>query len=200
MKIRSDSPFANFDEEDKQILLDMADSKPLDDDLLIEVEKSFGIDATMWSLRRFVARLRRERIVEDAKDSGESLKELAELGKNSNAREAALETARRKLLDAVVTSEGPEQLVEVMKTLGEEKAREHELAMRDRAMKVAEENAKLGWRKLELQEARSALKLLPQILKVVTGSEGTSDERLAKVREMLTVGGGKLLLTDGTDG
>src|SRR3954462_7293292 len=110
MKIRSDSPFANFDEEDKQILLDMADSKPLDDDLLIEVEKSFGIDATMWSLRRFVARLRRERIVEDAKDSGESLKALAELGKNSNAREAALETARRKLLDAVVTSEGPEQL------------------------------------------------------------------------------------------
>ena len=80
--------------------------------------------------------------------------------------------------------------------MGEEKAREHELAMRERAMKVAEENAKLGWRKLELQQARSALRLLPAILEVVTGGDGTAEERLAKVREMLTVGGRKLLLTE----
>ena len=53
--------------------------------------------------------------------------------------------------------------MEVVKALGEEKVREHELAMRERAMKVAEENAKLGWRKLELQQARSALRLLPAI-------------------------------------
>ena len=71
--------------------------------------------------------------------------------------------------------------------------------MRERAMKVAEENAKLGWRKLELQQARSALRLLPAILQVVTGGEGTAEERLAKVRELLTVGGGKLLLTSGSD-
>ena len=89
-----------------------------------------------------------------------------------------------------------EKLVELVKSLGEEKAREHELVMRERAMKVAEENAKLGWRKLELQEARSALRLLPAILQVVTGGDGTAEERLAKVRDILTVGGGKLLLTE----
>jgi hypothetical protein len=55
----------------------------------------------------------------------------------------------------------------------------------------------LGWRKLELEEARSALRLLPTILQVVTGSEGTPKERLAKVKELLMSGGGKLLLTSG---
>jgi hypothetical protein len=70
--------------------------------------------------------------------------------------------------------------------------------MRERAMKVAEENAKLGWRKLELQQARSALRLLPSILQVVTGEEGTAEERLGKVRELLMNGGGKLLLNEGT--
>ena len=63
---------------------------------------------------------------------------------------------------------------------------------------LAEENAKIGWRKLELQQARSALRLLPQILEVVTGSDGTADERLAQVREMLMAGSGKLLLKETT--
>ena len=45
-----------------------------------------------------------------------------------------------------------------------------------RAMKVAEENAKQGWRKLEVQQARSALRLLPAILQVVTGEGETAEE------------------------
>jgi hypothetical protein len=61
-------------------------------------------------------------------------------------------------------------------------------------LKVAEKNAKLGWRKLELQQARSALRLLPPILQVVTGSDGSAEERLEKVRELLTARGGQLLL------
>jgi hypothetical protein len=68
--------------------------------------------------------------------------------------------------------------------------------MRERAMKVAEENAKLGWRKLELQEARSALRLLPRILEVVTGGDGTAEGRLTQVRELLMSGGAKLLLNE----
>jgi hypothetical protein len=63
---------------------------------------------------------------------------------------------------------------------------------------VAEETEKPGWRKLELREARSALRLLPAILQVVTGEEGTAEERLGKVRELLMAGGGKLLLNERT--
>jgi hypothetical protein len=137
-------------------------------------------------------------MVQDAKDKNSDLEELAEAGKNSASREAALELARQKLVEVAEKSADAEKLTEVVKALSEEKVREHELAMRDRAMKVAEENAKLGWRKLELQEARSALRLLPAILRVITGEEGTAEERLGKVKELLMVGGGKLLLNEKT--
>ena len=42
------------------------------------------------------------------------------------------------------------------------------------------------------------LRLLPSILQVVTGDEGTAEERLGKVRELLMGGGGKLLLMEKT--
>src|SRR5205823_1455020 len=124
------------------------------------------------------------------------LEELAEAGKNSTSREAALELARQKLLDVAEKSADAEKLSEVVKTLSEEKAREHELAMRERAMKVAEENAKLGWRKLELQEARSALRLLPAIRAILMDGEMAAEERVARAREALMAGGGKLLVTE----
>jgi hypothetical protein len=161
----------------------------------------FKIETSSSSLQRLLARLRREVMIEEAKAAEEGMSQLAELGKKGASREATLELARQKLVDVAANAKGEEsaKLFEVMKTFGEEKAREHELAMRERAMKVAEENAKLGWRKLELQQARSALRLLPAILQVVTGSDGTAEERLAKVRELLMSGGGKLLLTSEVD-
>jgi hypothetical protein len=64
---------------------------------------------------------------------------------------------------------------------------------------LAKENAKLGWRKLELQQARSALRLLPAIRAVLMDGEMAAEERLGKVRELLMGGGGKLLLTNGSD-
>src|ERR1041385_3293223 len=199
MKIRSDSAFAKLTDEEKDLLLDMAEWMSLDE-LAERVEIEFKIETSSSSLQRFLTRLRREVMIEEAKAAEEGMSQLAELGKKGASREAALEVARQKLLDVASTAKGAEseKLVEVMKTLGEEKAREHELAMRERAMKVAEENAKLGWRKLELQQARSALRLLPRILEAVTGADGTPEERLGKVRELLMNGGGKLLLKETT--
>jgi hypothetical protein len=197
MKIRSDSAFAKLTDEQKDLLLEESNHMSLDD-LADWTEAEFGADTTSSSLQRYLARLRREVIVEEAKAAEEGMAQLAELGKRGSSREAALELARQKLLDVASNATGAEsaKLVEVMKTLGEEKAREHELAMRARAMKVAEENAKLGWRKLELQEARSVLRLLPRILEVVTGRDGTGEERLTQLRELLMSGGGKLLLNE----
>jgi hypothetical protein len=199
MKIRSDSAFAKLTDEQKDFLLDMADGMNLDE-LADRVEIEFGIETTSSSVQRYLARLRREVMIEEAKAAEEGMSQLAELGKKATSREATLEVARQKLLDVASTATSGEnaKLMEVMKMLGEEKAREHELAMRERAMKVAEENAKLGWRKLELQQARSALRLLPAILQVVTGGEGTAEERLGKVRELLMSGGGQLLFSEKT--
>ena len=185
MKIRSDSPFAKLTEEERMEILEWADVATLEevtDHLLVE----YGIDTSDSAVQRFLVRLRTERLVTDAKDKNSDLQELAEAGKNSTSREAALEVARQKLLDVAEKSSEPDKLAEVVKTLTDEKAREHELAMRERAMKVAEENAKLGWRKLELQQARSALRLLPAIRAILMDGELAAEERVARAREMLT--------------
>jgi hypothetical protein len=198
MKIRSDSPFAKLTDEEKMWILDYAEVATLEqvtNDLLL----NYGIDTSDSAVQRFLARLRTERIVQDAKDKNSDLEELAEAGKNSTSREAALEVARQKLLDVASNAKGgeSEKLVEVVKALGEEKAREHELTMRERAMKVAEENAKLGWRKLELQQARSALRLLPAVRAILMDGEMAAEERVARARELLMAGGGNLLLQEG---
>jgi hypothetical protein len=61
-------------------------------------------------------------------------------------------------------------------------------------MALEEENARQEWRARELEAAASALKLLPRIRSLLCDSEeGTADERLAKARDLLMVGGAALL-------
>src|SRR5436190_18408802 len=116
MKIRSDSPFAKISEEGKIWILEMSEVKTLEK-LTEFVEVQFGIETTDSSVQRFLARLKTERLVADAKDKQDDLEELAELGKKSNSREATLELARQKLLGVAATSGESEELVEVIKTL-----------------------------------------------------------------------------------
>jgi hypothetical protein len=177
-------------------ILDFSECMTLEevvDHLLVEHE----IETSSSAVHRFLQRLKTERLVQDAKDKNSDLEELAEAGKNSASREAALELARQKLVEVAEKSADAEKLTEVVKTLSEEKAREHELAMRERAMKVAEENAKLGWRKLELQQARSALRLLPAIRAILMDGETAAEERVARARAFLMADAGKLLLEAG---
>ena len=197
MKVRCDSAFLKLTEEDKDQILAWAEEGATLSDMADWMEPEFNIETTTSSLQRFISRLRRERLVEEAQAAEGSLGELAELGKDSKSREAALEAARQKLCDVAVESKDRGELMELMRTFGEEKAREHELAMRERAVKVAEENAKLGWRKLELQQARSALRLLPAIRAILMEGEVPAEVRVARARDMLTAGGGKLLLEGG---
>ena len=60
-------------------------------------------------------------------------------------------------------------------------------------MKVAEENAKLGWRKLESENARSGVKLLPKALELLTDSNRSFEERVNGAIQLLQVEGARLL-------
>src|SRR5437763_253822 len=121
MKIRSDSPFAKLTEEDKMWILDLSENMTLEE-VTDYVLKEHDIDTSDSAVHRFLKRLRTEQMVQEAKDKNSDLEELAEAGKNSTSREAALELARQKLLEVAEKSAEPEKLVEVVKTLSEEKA------------------------------------------------------------------------------
>jgi hypothetical protein len=196
MKVRKDCPFAKLTEEDKDAVLDMAQWLTIDK-LADQVEIDFKLETSTSGMRRYLVKLRRERQLQEAREAEEDLAAFAELGKNSKSRDAALELARQKLCEVAVEATEPEKLTEVMRVLGDEKAREHEQTMRERAMALAEENAKIGWRKLELQQARTALALLPAIRAILMEGEGTAEERLARAKIVLTHTGGTLLLEGG---
>ena len=66
MKIRSDSAFAKLTDEQKDLLLNESNHMSLDD-LADWAEVEFEIETTSSSLQRYLARLRREVIVEEAK-------------------------------------------------------------------------------------------------------------------------------------
>jgi hypothetical protein len=76
----------------------------------------------------------------------------------------------------------------------EEQKEDRSLAIEERRMALEEENAKQEWRRQELEDARSTLRLLPTLTGILMEGEGTADERLARARECLTKGGAKLLL------
>jgi hypothetical protein len=106
---------------------------------------------------------------------------------------------RRKIYAEALEAKDSMNAMVVFNMMKQEQKEDRSLALEERRVALEEENAKQEWKRKELEDARSALRLLPKIVQVVTGGEGTSDERLAKVRELLRVGGGRLLLNERTE-
>jgi hypothetical protein len=84
--------------------------------------------------------------------------------------------------------------------MAEEKKQEQLMAIEDRKAKAAEENAKIGWRKLEMAAAQSALSLLPQIREALMDASVSAEEKVRRALECLMKGGGALLLENGGKG
>ncbi len=186
MKLRSDSPFAKLSEEERELILEMAEGSKLSD-LAEEIEANFGVEGgvTVPALKRFLKRLRTEKANEEAEEAAEAMEAMARRGKDSHAREAALEAARQKMCELAIDCKDREQLGAMLKALSEEKAREHELTMRERQIAVAEEQAKLGWRKLEVELARAQLKALPVVLKILEDATFDDSRKVAEIRRQL---------------
>lgn len=193
MKFRSDSPFAGLSAQQLAKILEYSELMELEE-LLDELEKwEPPVSCSEPALRRLLGRLRTENFLHEAEESDEVLGKFAERAKDGRAREGALEAARQKLYEMAMDSEDLTMVSKIFRELREE----HE---KDRALKVTEENAKLGWRKLEWQKAESAVRLLPKLRELLSDTTLTADEKVAKAMGCLTVrleeGGAVPLLND----
>jgi hypothetical protein len=193
MKMRSDSPFAVLTEEEQMIILEASESCTMDS-LVHEVERmmptvSFSIPA----LRRFVRRLKEEALREDVEDSDESMEQFAKAGRGGRARDGVVEAMRRKLYAGALDANDTAKAMEVFKVMKQEQKEDRTLALEERRMALEEENAKQEWKRQELEDARSALRLLPKVTEILMSTEGTAEERLARAREVLGTGGARLL-------
>jgi len=154
------------------------------------------IVCTVPSLKRFIPRLKEEALLTDLEESADTMEKLAAKAKESKTREGTIEAARQRLFGNAMDTNDLASLQQFFKMMVEEKKQEEMLAIEDRKAKAAEENAKIGWRKLEMQGAQSALKLLPQVRDALMDASVSAEERIARALKCLMEGGGKLLLKE----
>jgi hypothetical protein len=193
MKIRNDSPFAKLTKEQGEKLLEL--SKTMSMESLVKVVEGAPepIHCSIPAMRRYLKRIEQEQLIEDAQESEETVAILAKSGQNPGVRDAALAAMRQRMFESAFQTNNREMLMEMFRELNEEKAEDRAQALEERKVKVAEENAKLGWRKLECENARSGLKVLPKIRAILTDATKDSDARVAEALACLGSDGAQLL-------
>jgi hypothetical protein len=193
MKMRSDSPFAGLSELDRMLILDAAEGSKIQE-VVEYVEKTFPtLEFSLPALKRFIRRLREENLREEVEESDEAMASFAAAGKAGRARDGVIEAMRRKMYAGALDSSSGEKTKELYELMKEEQKEDRLLALQERRMSLEEENAKQEWRQAELEDARSALKLLPVVAEILNSVEGTAEERLARAREVLGARGARLL-------
>lgn len=197
MKLRNDSPFKNITREQIDYILGVYGVIKLERVLERLRNGKPPIVCSPDALRRFARRLKEEALLEDAEEASETMEKLAAKAKNEKVREGTLEAARQRLYANALETNDLDTLQKFFTMMAEEKKQDQLLAIEDRKAKAAEENAKFGWRKLELSAAQSALKLLPQIREALMDASVSAEERVNRALRCLMEGGGKLLLGEG---
>lgn len=194
MKIRSDSPFAELTDGDQQLVLDMAEMGTIQD-VVDHMERNHPtVSFSVPALKRFVRRLREENLREEVEDADDAMEGLAKASKSGRTRDGVLEAMRRKIYAEALEAKDSVKAMMVFNMMKQEQEKDRSLALEERRMALEEENAKQEWRRQELEDARSALRLLPAINAILMEGEMGAEERVAKMRECLASGGAGPLL------
>ena len=193
MNVRSDSPFVKLTEEQCENLVECAETMSVQD--LVKVFKGAPepIICSVPAMRRFLRRLREEKMLKHAKESEDNVAALAKQGDDPKVREATLVTARQRMFDCMMHTNDREALLEMFSALNEEKEKDRLCALEERKVRVAEEQAKLGWKKLEHDRASSAAKLLPKVWLILTDVKVDAQERVTRAQACLAREGARLL-------
>jgi len=152
-----------------------------------------SVATTGGQVKRFLRRLRYEQAIRHTEGPPDDLSHFAAAAADGKAWDGMIEAAKQTLFEEAMAEGNKELLLELYRAVNEERARERELEVAQRKAAVAEENAKIGWRRLELEQTKSALRLLPRVQEALTEGEVSAEERLARIREIMMIGGAKLL-------
>src|SRR4051812_35430758 len=98
MRIREDSPFYGITEEQKEQFMDEAEE--LTHERIAELwEMRSGKATTAGQVKRFLQRLRYERVIRETDDSQDDLAAFAQRARDGKARDGLIEAARQKLFE-----------------------------------------------------------------------------------------------------
>jgi hypothetical protein len=183
------------------MLVDLSETMTLD--LLIKVVEKAPepIHCSVGAMSRFLKRAAEDKALREGQASDEAIEEFAKRGEmQGKVREAVMAAMRDRMFKQVIESNNGDRLVETFAAMSAEKEKERLYALEERKVKVAEENAKLGWRKLESENARSGVKLLPKVQELLMDANRSFEERVKCALEVMQVEGAKLLSSGGSAG
>src|ERR1051325_2828376 len=193
MKIRSDSAFAKLTAEQLENLAELSKTMTAEEMMKVLEGAPQKIHCTLPALRRFLQRLREEEFLKDAVEAKETVEALAKHGDDGKVRDATLATMRQRMFENAFDTNNRELIMEMFRELNEEKAREREAALEERKVKALEEATKIRWRKLEAENARAGLRLLPKIREILMDASVAEGERVRQALDCLVRDGGTLL-------
>jgi hypothetical protein len=198
MIIRKDSVFHGITEEDMERFLTWMEEPdrgknalPPEDEVAEFWEEKTKRETTGAQVKRFVARLKLDRML---KEGAEELEGLADRAKSGKSRDGLIEAARQKLLEEAMEKDDSKLLLELYRSSHEERAREREVEVARRKAAAAEENARTGRLRVELDAARSVMKMLPNLQALLTDASVPAEERIARALRCLPERRGPLLL------
>lgn len=193
MKIRNDSPFAQLTEEQIDKLLHLSETMTLDDLVKVVAGAPQPIHCTIPTMSRFLKKARADKMLRGFECKEESIEAFAKRGESPKVREAALAVMRDRMLDVTLESNHADRLMEVFAALNAEKEKEKALELEERKVKAAESNANVAQRRLELEAAKSGVKLLPRIREMLMDTSRPLEERVAGTLAFMSTEGGRLL-------
>jgi hypothetical protein len=198
MKVRNDSPFAALTVEQQGMILDVAEMGTIEMVIAHVEHQHPTLEFSIPALKRFVRRLREENLREEVEEADEAMEGFAKAGQSGRSRDGVIEAMRRRMYAQALEQKDPAMAMAVFNMMKAEQKEDRAMALQERRLALEEENARQEWKRQELEDARSALKLLPRITEILMGNEGTAEERLARAREVLGSGGARLLLNGTT--
>jgi hypothetical protein len=193
MKLRSDSPFAKLTRTQMENMAELSKTMTAEQMMKVLEGAPEKIHCTLPALRRFLQRLREEEFLKDVVEAKETVESLAKHAEDGKVRDATLATMRQRMFENAFETNNRELIMEMFRELNEEKAREREAALEERRVKALEEATKIRWRKLEAENARAGLKLLPRIREILMDASVAEGERVRQALEFLVRDGGALL-------
>lgn len=185
MKVRSDSPFAKLTEDQRKNLLVLSRSMSLMDLCKVVEGAPEPIRCSVAAMRKFIRRLEQENLLEEAEEDADMVADFAKRGQDPAVRDATLGAMQQRMFENAFETNNRELMMEMFQAMQDSRAREQDRAIEDRKVKVLEENAKLGWRKLELENARAGLKLLPKAREILMDASLSAEQRVAGALQAL---------------
>jgi len=184
MKEQRKRQLDNLSDDDKEYIAHLAANGNLVQ-VVQELAKR-GLTTSPATVSRFLRRQKEERMLQEADEDQRVVNTFADRSKNDKLRQGTLEAVRQRMYEQAMESRNPEFIQKMYETLLKEEARLRELDLEARRTAVTEENLKLQRQRLQIDAFKTALKDVPEALRILCDEKLDDKSKVIEARRCLS--------------